>query len=388
MDEDVGNKEVLEENPKASTSSVIPPIPLPPKPSFTAPGVAAKKVPFPFKSGKKEPQNNSTATGFASGDLSSSNVFERFEARASHAKERKPTGDSWEPNRGRERSGERRRSRSPGSPSTSSNYRGAKHRLPAPRSPEPSNFSPRDRDRWTDHSRHYRPSEYDYRRDDRDWTRRDRYTNHDHWRPRSPSPPSRPPFLPPRPLSPRHRQPLPPPPPPPPADERGTGTGPRPPSATPPPAPPPDPRISNPGPVSPPTEGQASTEKPGAPKDAHSPAPLNLGPDGPTRISTTKAMDMGETLVDDKSKTNKYSAIFHSQHPPPPPPPPSTNSVDPKIPPPGCDPIPVVISKLRCLPKVERTPKEDMQHYGKTFSGCGRQCDYESTTKLGEGTFG
>lgn len=37
---------------------------------------------------------------------------------------------------------------------------------------------------------------------------------------------------------------------------------------------------------------------------------------------------------------------------------------------------------------VERSRKEEMEAYGRTFEGCGKQSDYNITTKLGEGTFG
>lgn len=37
---------------------------------------------------------------------------------------------------------------------------------------------------------------------------------------------------------------------------------------------------------------------------------------------------------------------------------------------------------------VERSRKEEMEAYGRTFEGCGKQSDYNATTKLGEGTFG
>lgn len=37
---------------------------------------------------------------------------------------------------------------------------------------------------------------------------------------------------------------------------------------------------------------------------------------------------------------------------------------------------------------VKRSRKEEMEAYGKTFEGCGKQSDYTVTTKVGEGTFG
>ena len=37
---------------------------------------------------------------------------------------------------------------------------------------------------------------------------------------------------------------------------------------------------------------------------------------------------------------------------------------------------------------VERSRKEEMEAYGRMFEGCGKQSDYNATTKVGEGTFG
>lgn len=37
---------------------------------------------------------------------------------------------------------------------------------------------------------------------------------------------------------------------------------------------------------------------------------------------------------------------------------------------------------------IRRTRKEEEKAYGRSFTGCGLQADYEITTKLGEGTFG
>lgn len=48
----------------------------------------------------------------------------------------------------------------------------------------------------------------------------------------------------------------------------------------------------------------------------------------------------------------------------------------------------VVAPQRRRREPVHRTRKEEMAVYGRTFEGCGHQNDYETTTKLGEGTFG
>ena len=47
-----------------------------------------------------------------------------------------------------------------------------------------------------------------------------------------------------------------------------------------------------------------------------------------------------------------------------------------------------LIQLLRSKNWSNRTPKEEVQLYGHGFTGCGKQADYETTTKLGEGTFG
>ena len=43
--------------------------------------------------------------------------------------------------------------------------------------------------------------------------------------------------------------------------------------------------------------------------------------------------------------------------------------------------------RQRCEP-VHRSREEEQKAYGHIFVGCGRQDDYDATTKLGEGTFG
>ena len=48
----------------------------------------------------------------------------------------------------------------------------------------------------------------------------------------------------------------------------------------------------------------------------------------------------------------------------------------------------VVAPQRRRREPVQRSRKEEMAVYGRSFEGCGRQSDYDATTKLGEGTFG
>jgi len=427
--------EVDEANPPLLTTPTpsIAPIPLLPRPSV--PPIA--KVPFPFK--KKADTSKPEA--------STSNVFERYEGRARENKSRggKNVIDHWEPNYGRgdslfsrvesydnfERNDQGRdgwdardRRRSPprgGYPSTRSGSPGSPHYRNHHRmrhSHSPNSFSPssphgfektreqsrergydRDhRERWEGDprryrrrdpsgDRHYRPSTpSDYRRDDRDWTRNDRgydyeprsrYGYSSRWsasRPGSPNPYTRsvpdtprPPTTSAQPLSP-----------PPPLDILSRDSGPRPPSSTPPPAPPPDPRLSKP---SLPPASQLPTfqshvkihpQKPNAPKNVHSPVALEIQ----SSISTAKAMALGiESRVDNGQL----------QRPPPPLEPPK-------------DHIPVkrefkvsdhpLIQSLRSKPWTRRTQKEEAQFYGHGFTGCGKQEGYETTTKLGEGTFG
>ncbi|KAF7975517.1 hypothetical protein HWV62_9329 [Athelia sp. TMB] len=48
----------------------------------------------------------------------------------------------------------------------------------------------------------------------------------------------------------------------------------------------------------------------------------------------------------------------------------------------------LVVKETRKREPVRRTREEEYQAYGRWFEGCGRQGDYDVTTKLGEGTFG
>jgi hypothetical protein len=69
-------------------------------------------------------------------------------------------------------------------------------------------------------------------------------------------------------------------------------------------------------------------------------------------------------------------------------------SKPPLPPPPANQPPPHVklhlplIQSLRFKHWTRRTQKEEVQFYGHGFTGCGKQELYETTAKLGEGTFG
>ncbi|KAF8636357.1 hypothetical protein AX16_011008 [Volvariella volvacea WC 439] len=470
--------------PSTSSQSALP-ASLPAKPVTSM----KSKVPFPFK--KKA---DATATnGFAG---SSSHSIEGSapaahdhneeedrrmrDSRKGAGRSSRPILDHWEPSQGRERhtgtkrrfsewgelplerdrdrdrERERERGRlsppprySPNRSHSNSPYR-EKHRLPAPRSPEPA-FSPprrpyppdRGKDSWTpwdsrdrryrddDGDRHYRPDTHnDYRRIGDSWSRRDDYDSdrryrpddydrqrrHDSYRPVSPAfPPARsatprasttpssarmlpstfgsqpqpsersqlsereaPPSVP---ASPPGRVPSapgsasisepgldqhppePPVPAPPRPESSMDGKTPPPPACSPPPAPPPDPRLSksstsiplrpheplhiHPKPFQPQPQIHplplSRPQPPPAPKDAHSPPSMSLPVAPPQESSSMKTSTQVES------------------------------------------------SKLKVGRKREptkRTPKEEVQAYGRTFAGCGQQSDYEVMTKLGEGTFG
>ncbi|KAJ8087290.1 serine/threonine protein kinase, CMGC, CDC2/CDK sub [Marasmius tenuissimus] len=237
----------------------------------------------------------------------------------------------------------------------------------------------RDRGRYRDNDdRHYRPGPYPRRNDDRDYGGRDNYhrrrspsrgrsdRGYDSYRPKSPGPSpdidlARTPPGPPPPQSPPRVAETPPPRPqisqqplPPSADGQ-----PPPPPKTPPPVPPPDARIAHldkskpPGlPERPKTKAvyipitNLPPKPPGAPRDIHSPPPLR-----------------------DPAPTDKYkgSTGHHSKN-------------TPKEAPP----------RIRVLKRRPQHPdrKKEEERFGHALNGCGRQDDYEATTKLGEGTFG
>ena len=102
-------------------------------------------------------------------------------------------------------------------------------------------------------------------------------------------------------------------------------------------------------------------KRPGAPKDMHSPPSLRL----------PVAEDIDGNAPKDKHKT------------------PETARVDGHAPEKSLDSfhgrgVPMVRKRV----PVRRSPKEEEAAYGRVFKGCGKKSDYEITTKLGEGTFG
>ncbi|KIJ99078.1 hypothetical protein K443DRAFT_680230 [Laccaria amethystina LaAM-08-1] len=397
----------LDDTSTPFVAPTAPPPSLPPKPS-----VGKAKIPFPFKK-KNEPPRSGNGTSL---DKSPSAVNDVH--KLTWAPDTRPgrSSDHWEPSHGYEdrsapsrqqgsrrhrhsRSRDRRGHRSPPlsfTPTRSRssvsplNSRREKHRLPAPRTPRTpeATFSPpsrnydldrrersRDRPEWDrdrghrgyrdeddpwkynrrsegDSDRYYRPQPQ--RRDHRDWTRRDdgyeadrhHYDRHydrprgvDSYRPQSlqseplVSPPPPPPAqLPSRPPSPA---PLPPRPP--------SAAGPRPPSSSPPPAPPPDARLSKDSRL-PSTHPPVSIaiSRPPAPRNIHSPLSLGLPP------------KPKESVKDEGRKA----------------------------------PEPPQVRAVRKREPVTRSRKEEAEAYGRTFTGCGIQSDYEVMSKLGEGTFG
>lgn len=422
-----GEVDELNPPPLKAVAPLIAPITLPPKPQAST----TTKVPFPFKKKADVPRNG--------GEAATSNVFERYDSRAREDRNRgKPAhADHWEPSYGRGEplrsrlepydnygrndhpDWDRGRRRTPirngySSRSPSPHNRG-RHRLLASHSPTTySPASPRGldktrersrergydrdfRDRREDDSRrygrtdlsnderYYRPSTPNgCRRDEREWTWRDR--GHDYgnrssrWplsRRGSPGPLSRSEAFTPRP--PGSAQPRSPP-----LPEPGTpsrNSGPRPPSSTPPPAPPPDPRLIRPSLPPPPpptsqlppfrTQISIHVQRPDAPMNVYSPVALDMQ----SAPSTAKAMAHGI----------KDRADQPSQPQAPRPEPPNEKPLAKKEFKAADHPI---IQSIRSKPLVRRTLKEEMQAYGHGFTGCGKQDDYETTTKLGEGTFG
>ena len=85
-------------------------------------------------------------------------------------------------------------------------------------------------------------------------------------------------------------------------------------------------------------------KRPPAPRDVHSPSPLPLPP-------------AHEELVKEKD------TVDATTRPPP-------------------------VEHRRKRTPVHRTRKQELEAYGRVFLGCGQQCDYDATAKLGEGTFG
>ena len=398
---------------------------LPPKPQ----PLAKSKVPFPFKKKGESSVNGSVESNDPDGRFSRDAESRRRQGRGPS----RPSmvADHWEPpyntasarfypqqrwesypprdHRDHRDHRPRSRARSPPPPSSysprSRSHSGSpsghreKHRLPAhrpvprdvslspPRARDRGRDADRDRDRHGDREdrererdrryrddnddRHYYPDDYDrrdYRRvDDRrarresdhDYERSFRYEDRDRgrrmnsYRPsphRYPPPSPLPPHSPPRTQPPLSTQPPSSPPavPPPPHSpstqptENGQIVGtPPPPVQSPPPAPPPDERLLPKNDMLPESHAHVAIpmKRPGAPKDIHSP---------PSILQHAPAADK------DKEK----------------------------------DKGELRVRPVRTREVVGRSRKEEMEAYGRAFTGCGGKSDYEVTTKLGEGTFG
>ena len=401
--------EVDDPNPPPLTAAapMILPIPLPSKPAVST------KVPFPFK--KKV---DSSTNGTTDREPTTPNVFDRFEPRPRDSSGRSRGGkhgtmDHWEPSYGRGSSLLSRvepydnfgRIAGRGDSRDRERRRWPSFCPPSPRRHEEYERDQDYRERWEDDSRrygrrdlsgedrYYRPSSpTGYQRDEKDWTRRDHdsRSRHDYpsrWPPSrrvSPVPSTRSRPISPLPPDPIHSPQLQPPSPQhlPEPEPPSEDTGPRPPSSTPPPAPPPDPRLAKvpalhppvPSVQLPPHHAQVKIrlQRPDAPRNIHSPVAMEMA----SAVSTAKAMVHGvESRVDNSRAQQEL----------PPPEPTKEQSPSKKEFKVSTHPL---VQSLRSKPFVRRTHKEEVQAYGHAFVGCGKQEDYETTTKLGEGTFG
>lgn len=99
-------------------------------------------------------------------------------------------------------------------------------------------------------------------------------------------------------------------------------------------------------------------KRPNAPRDDHSPSPLPLPPAREEDIQ--RAREKRAVVGDVDERDGEIGEVGR---------------------------LAVTIGKKRREP-AERSRKEEMEAYGKTFEGCGKQSDYTVTTKVGEGTFG
>ncbi|KAF5351252.1 hypothetical protein D9756_008328 [Leucocoprinus leucothites] len=396
---------------------------LPPKPT-----AAKTKIPFPFKKKVDLPHSAALPALPEPRDPAVNALFDRpaDDERRTREKERETDsrrwsgrgGDHWEPSysRGPERGDrfhssqprwpprDRERPRSPGPGHLSPRSRSPnsppppppphrhhdKHRLPAPRTPEPA-FSPpqrRDLDRFVDRQRndswrpraddddrrsrggrfddgdrYYRPRD-DRPRDDREWTRRDedwqrkgddrggdrwrdysrdaeRHRYGDSYRPVSPGPLS---FS--RPSSSTPRPPA-------------TSRPPSPDEAVPPPPPSPPPPDTTP----PPPPPDASHHKDQTLPNAH--ATVSIAIKRPSQ----------------KERSPPHVSLSSAPHAKPPLEQQSTKS---ELKPPDI----VKVRPVRKRQIMRRSAKAEMEAYGRVFAGCGQQLEYDLTTKLGEGTFG
>ncbi|TFY54730.1 hypothetical protein EVG20_g9588, partial [Dentipellis fragilis] len=300
----------------------------------------------------------------------------------------------------RERDRSRRRSPSPASPdrrsytsSSSSTSHKGKHRLPPARLPRISPSPPRDYLRDRERERSYPSNTFEDDRYSRNadpynnWADRDSYA-HYHRSPledfdsdrnrRGYSPPSsyrdrerpgrRNAYEPPprrfdydyRPVSPRassvpRRPPDTAPP------ERGGPYTPPPPTSPPPPPPPADAPGNDMLPPQRTAVSIALPKKPPAPKVLHSPTPLGLP--RPSMKAQEREREEGETDPDQKKEAKPEAKEKTKAEP-------------------------QVTVRRRKREPVHRTREEEQKAYGRQFIGCGRQEDYDATTKLGEGTFG
>ncbi|CAK5272995.1 unnamed protein product [Mycena citricolor] len=322
--------EVADDNP-ASTSSVV----------VVQPTLTLKeKIPFPFK--KKD----------APAALVAGNIFEKsLPPKPVLPEKPKVTDPSMDTKQRKVGRGEHR-----DAPSSSSRYHSppSRHRRSPsprrsasprhrPRSPEPRRYDDR---RWYDshdRDRSYRPRDWEPRGRRDEYRPYDGASRGDFYRPTSP-----PPY---RPVSPRHapfspRSPasrlqhsasshgIAPPSPQTRPHSPSLGIQPPQPTDAPPPPPPPDPRLGH------------SLPPPPASLPPRPPAPLHI------RSPPSMRPPM-QSLV----------------------PPPDMRPEPPR-------PI------IRKSPPLLRSSEAEKQAYGRVFEGCGKQSDYQVTTKLGEGTFG
>lgn len=96
-------------------------------------------------------------------------------------------------------------------------------------------------------------------------------------------------------------------------------------------------------------------DRPNAPRDNHSPSPLPLPPAREEDIQ--RAREKRAAVADERRGQSGEGGTA------------------------------VAMGKKKRDP-VQRSRKEEMEAYRRTFGGCGKQSDYNVTTKVGEGTFG
>ena len=98
-------------------------------------------------------------------------------------------------------------------------------------------------------------------------------------------------------------------------------------------------------------------KRPNAPRDDHSPSPI-LPPARDEDVQRAREKRAVASGVDERdARTGEGGALA------------------------------VTLGKSKREP-VHRSRKEEMEAYGRMFEGCGKQSDYNITTKVGEGTFG